>query len=205
MDRTVAAKRRPRNLLTLLAGSDTEHAQFPVGDPQISLCVLDHRVHGATRYSGGVREPVMLQVTDAFARGHPDSAASVFHHRSGPTGMPIHGRLLRIPPGQAPISRAEPHAAIPGSKNGCAKSIGRALARRKPWGGELAKSVEAIVGGNPDIPFAIFVDPRDGGTGESIGPLEHVRASVTNMEKAVVGSNPHCTVPVAEQRCWRFI
>jgi len=51
-----------------------------------------------------------------------------------------------------------PDAAIPGRQDGHNGSIGQALLYGNRGDGEVAKAVEAIYGGDPNIAFAILED-----------------------------------------------
>ena len=57
--------------------------------------------------------------------------------------------------------------------------------------GRIAKAIEPLSGGYPDIAFAIFEETEDEIVRETIGPGKHVGPSVVNMQEApVYGSDP---------------
>jgi hypothetical protein len=64
----------------------------------------------------------------------------------------------------------------------------------------VSKPVEPARGSNPDVAFAVLVDPVDGLAGEALPAPEAIAPSLVEMPQPVEPADPQAAVPRAEKR-----
>jgi hypothetical protein len=74
------------------------------------------------------------------------------------------------------------------------------LLGRNRGNGEVAKTVKAIMGGDPDIAFAILKESINEIAGQTVGPRKQIHRSLVHMHQAPVRrSDPDTAVAIPEQ------
>jgi hypothetical protein len=132
-----------------------------MADPDIPRAVSSDGVDESVRYSVYGNKPAVLEIGDPVICRNPDSPTVVLkegtHHiiRQSTTPLAVDRDLPVIPPVQA-IASAKPNAAIPGHQNRTYRGIRQTLFHRNRGDRDVAKSVEAITGGDPNVTFAIL-------------------------------------------------
>ncbi len=65
---------------------------------------------------------------------------------------------------------------------------------------KVAKAVEAVGRGNPDIAFAVLKEKHNGITRQAVRQRKHIRPSIVYMQQApVIGADPQAAIAISEQ------
>ena len=201
--RILPAEGGPWQLPHLASGPHAIETQGPVGDPQITLRVLDDGIHQPARYAADRHEPIAVQIADAVRRANPDAPPPVLEEGrdaapgQGTVGMRCHP--ARVPPVQASRHSSQQYAPLSGGQDRSHDPLRHILARGQTDGSELAKAVEAAGGGHPDAAFAVFEDANDGVPGQSVRPGKHVGPSLAHVQEAAVGANPQAAIAITKE------
>jgi hypothetical protein len=76
------------------------------------------------------------------------------------------------------------------------------LLDRDRGNGEVAKAVETIIGGDPNIAFTILKETCNGIAGETVRLRKRVRLSLVHMHKPPVQrADPQAAIAIPEQAC----
>jgi hypothetical protein len=136
-----------------------------VAEPNIPRTVLGDGLHASQGRGAYGNEPAILEPGNPVRRGGPNSPAIILKEGlhiiiRQSVAFPIYRDLTVVPSVQA-IKSAKPDAAVPSRQNRKNVGIRQALLDRDRWYGEVAKAVEAIKGGDPNIAFAILEKALD--------------------------------------------
>ena len=133
-----------------------------VADPEIPRAVPGDGMHVSAGHAADGNKPAILEVGDPahawrpkFARDHPERGTPTPSSWQSTASLAVNRNLPVLPSVQA-IDSAKPNAAIPGRQNGHNVGIRQTLLHRNRGDGEVAKAVEAISGGYPNIAFTIL-------------------------------------------------
>src|SRR5262249_39310188 len=98
------------------------------------------------------------------------------------------------------IKGAKPHAAISGRENRPGSGTRQTLIRGNRSDREIAKAIEAVFGGDPDVAFTIFKHPGDEIPGQTVRLRIHVCLALVYMHEAAVdGTDPQAAITIAQQ------
>src|SRR5262249_47768251 len=152
------------NLLNLTATKQFKKTEQLVVDPKIPRLVLDDGKHSSAAGNAAHHiKAVILKVAHAAERSDPCSPAIILKERMRSVSIEVavgsagagNRNLTVIPSVQSTIS-GEPNASVPVSQNGPYVVIRKPLSCSEGRDGKIAKAVEAISGGHPDIAFTIL-------------------------------------------------
>src|SRR5580704_7017512 len=169
-----------------------EKALF-LADPQIPCAVPVDAMHFAWHRTDR-SEPAIFQEGNSQARGCPNLTPIILKQRldeivrQSTSGYGLSAcltvdRNTAIIPAVQAIIRAQPHAAIPGREDGLHGGIRQTLLQRNRWYSELAKAVEAIQRGDPDVALTILKKVLDVIAGEAVGAFKHIRSSLMHVDQ----------------------
>src|SRR5262245_33129453 len=158
---------RPGESFDFRSRRETKKAEFLIGDPQITFVVLGDRVHRTTGNSIDDDVSVVLEVAELTERRDPDPVTTILIQ--GLWTVPIErciacavGNDAPLIPSVQPIIGREPNSAIASGEHRPHVVVRQTLTRSDRGNANLAKPIEAAVGTDPDIAFAIFekaIDP----------------------------------------------
>src|SRR5271166_4704893 len=192
------------------------------GDPDIPRTVLGDGMHVSARHRTHGNKPAILEVSNPAGRGDPNSPLTVLKERPSvvigqpfvdylayqfltvaarkqPPSLAVNRNLPVIPSVQA-INRAKPNAAISGRQNGPGFGIRQTLFDGNGGDGEVAKAIDAIRSGYPNIAFAILKESPYGIAGESVRLRKHIRPFLVHMQEPKgPRSDPQTAIVIPEQ------
>src|ERR1700722_13433725 len=171
----------PRNLFDHIRVKQMKKTVILIANPKIPRAISGNGVHDSTGHSTHGNKPAILQVGNPAERGDPNSSALVLKEgkhitRQSAASLAINRNPPVIPSVQA-IESAKPNAAIPGRQNRLNEGVRQTLLYRDRGDGEVAKAVEAVTRGDPDIAFPILQETCNEIAGEAVGTRAHTGLS----------------------------
>src|SRR5262249_17846153 len=149
-------------------------------DPRVSATIGSDRPDVSARQARGSYESVPVEWEHGFVRGGPHATSVVHTQRPGHTveqgygAAARNGRLLSVK-GDVPVfpsiqtfRRGDPDASIRGGLHRPGVGTGKTLVRRNGRKRIFTEPVESAGRADPDVPFAVFINPMDSRTGEAV-------------------------------------
>jgi hypothetical protein len=137
-----------------------------VTDPEIPSAVPGDGTHVPARHGAYGNEPAILEVCDPAGRGDPNSTVIVLKEGLHfivwqSAASLVENRNLPVVPFVQSVTSAKPDTAIPGRQHRGDGGIGQTLPDRNRGNSEVAKAVEAVIGGDPNVAFTILKQSAD--------------------------------------------
>ena len=150
-------------------------------------------------------KPAALERGNGAPRGNPDAPGPILKDglhgiiRQATLALAI-DRNAPVAPSVQAITGAQPHAAIPRRQDGPYERIGQPLLHGNRGDGDLAKTIEAATGRDPDIAFTILEQTVDEIAGETVRPGKDIRSAPMHMQDPMVGrSDPQTAGAIPEE------
>src|SRR5262249_29122712 len=134
---------------------------------------------------------------DAIIRKTAVEDLATVSTRCGPSA--VDRDLSGVPSAQA-VETAQPDAAIAGREHGPGRGARQALIRGNRPHGHVAKTIEALVRGDPDVAFSILKESAHEIAGQTVRLRVRVRAALVDMQEAAVQrSDPQTAITITQQ------
>jgi hypothetical protein len=150
-------------------------------------------------------KPAILEIGNAATRGDANAPSIILKDglhgivRQSTTSLAINRNVAVIPSVQA-ITTTEPNAAVLGPQDGRNEGIGQPLLHRNRGDGKVAKAVETITVGDPDIAFTILKETVNVIPGEAVRPRKQIGPSPVYMQHPPpYRSDPQTSIAIPEQ------